>query len=283
MSRGHRVGISGPRDGVRRLQSATMTETRLWDRAAALPVPVDGRRFPAVAGLGSDLPSVAELFEFMRDAELRFATLRLRIVERVVNARGEEATQVDVMLRHPGHVRATTAGLDAPIGGAYEVWISDGDLVRTYASAHKLGTQRPVRNRPRGLADADFPGSSRVYEPITALPAETLPETFIHPAGYCQNVLATGRTVVTGTDVVGGREAILLECAHPRAIEMAADRPDFAISIAVDREIGVILRLVETIGGTVTRHAEVVDLGPDAPLPPAAFDFAFPTGTTMLY
>mgnify|MGYP000555742222 CR=1 FL=1 len=169
-------------------------------------------------------------------------------------------------------------------GGAIcEVWISEGDLVRTYASAHKLGTQRPVRNRPRGLADADFPGSSRVYEPITALPAETLPETFIHPAGYCQNVLATGRTVVTGTDVVGGREAILLECAHPRAIEMAADRPDFAISIAVDREIGVILRLVETIGGTVTRHAEVVDLGPDAPLPPAAFDFAFPTGTTMLY
>lgn len=260
-----------------------MTETRLWDRAAALPVPIDGRRFPAVAGLGPDLPTVAELFEFMRDAELRFATLRLRIVEHVVNARGEDATQVDVVLRHPGQARVTTAGLDTPIGGAYEVWISDGDLVRTYASAHKLGTQRPVRNRPRGLDDADFPGSSRVYEPATPLPAETLPETFIHPAGYCQNVLATGDTMITGTDIVGGREAIVLECAHPRTIEMAADRPDFAISIAVDREVGVILRLVETIGGTVTRHAEVEDLAPDAPLPPAAFDFAFPTGTTMLY
>lgn len=260
-----------------------MTETRLWDRAAALPVPVDGRRFPAVANLGSDMPSVAELFEFMRDAELRFATLRLRIVERVVNARGDDATQVDVMLRHPGHARVTTAGLDSPIGGAYEVWISDGDLVRTYASAHRLGTQRPVRNRPRGLDDNDFPGSSRVYEPVTPLPAETLPETFVHPAGYCQNVLGTGETAVTGTDVVDGREAIVLTCAHPRTIEMAADRPDFAISVAVDREIGVILRLVETIGGVVTRHAEVVDLGRDAPLPPSAFDFAFPSGTTMLY
>jgi len=33
----------------------------------------------------------------------------------------------------------------------------------------------------------------------------------------------------------------------------------------------------------VTRDAEVIELGPDAPLPPSAFDFLFPTGTTMLY
>lgn len=260
-----------------------MTETRLWDRAASLPVPIDGRRFPAVAALGAGLPSVEELFEFMRDAELRFATLRLRIVERASNARGEDITQVDVMLRHAGDARVTTSKADAPIGSPYEVWVSDGDLVRTYASAHTLGTQRPVRNRPRGLDDADFPGSSKVYVPITPLPAETLPDTFVHPAGYCQNVLATGRCVVTGTELVDGREAIVLTCDHPRAIEMAADRPDFSIAVAVDRELGVIVRLVETIGGEVTRHAEVVDLGPDAPLPPAAFDFAFPTGTTMLY
>ena len=63
----------------------------------------------------------------------------------------------------------------------YELWISDGDIVRTYASVHGLGTQRPVRNRPRGLDDPDFPGPSRVYEPLTALPMETLPDTFVHP------------------------------------------------------------------------------------------------------
>ena len=95
-------------------------------------------------------------------------------------------------------------------------------------------------------------------------------------------MLATGRCLVTGSDLVGGREAILLECDHPRAIEVAADRPDFHISIAVDRQLGVILRLVESIGGEATRHAEVTDLGPDAPLPPAAFEFQVPTNTAYV-
>jgi hypothetical protein len=59
-----------------------MTDTRLWDRAAALPARTDGSRLPQVGALPSDLPSLAELFDFMRDAELRFATLRMRIEER---------------------------------------------------------------------------------------------------------------------------------------------------------------------------------------------------------
>jgi len=105
----------------------------------------------------------------------------------------------------------------------------------------------------------------------------------VHPAGYCQNVLATGRCAVVGSDVVNGREAILLECDHPRTTELPGDRPDFRIEVAVDRATGIIIRLVETIGGAITREADVVDLAPDAPLPPSAFDFTFPTGTTMLY
>lgn len=260
-----------------------MTDTHLWDRAASLPVPVDGRRFPEVAALPPGLPSVSDLFDFMRDAETRFATLRLRIVETTRNARGDDATQLDIMVRHPGDAKVITSRPGAVIGGPYEVWISDGDLVRTYASAHGLGTQRPIRNRPRGLGDPDFPGASRVYEPVTALPMETLPDTFVHPAGYCQNVLATGDCEIRGEDDVLGRAAIVLDCAHPRAIERVADRPDFAIAITVDRELGIILRLVESIGGSVTRLAEVTDVGPDAPLPPSAFEFVFPTGTTMLY
>ena len=259
-----------------------MTDTRLWDRAA-LTVQTGERRLPSVAALPSALPAVGELFDFMRDAELRFGTLRARILERTVTTRGEDAVQLDILLRHPGHAKVTTSRPGRVLGQEYEVWISDGDLVRTYAAAHKLGTQRPMRNRPRGLGDPDFPGMSRVYEPVTALPMETLPDTFVHPAGYCQNVLATGRCTVTGTDLVGEREVILLECDHPRVIEVSADRPDFHISIAVDRQLGVILRLVESIAGETTRHAEVTDLGPDAPLPPSAFDFHFPTGTTMLY
>jgi hypothetical protein len=33
----------------------------------------------------------------------------------------------------------------------------------------------------------------------------------------------------------------------------------------------------------VTRDAVVTKLEPDASLPPSAFEFAFPTGTTMLF
>jgi hypothetical protein len=259
-----------------------MTETRLWDRAAVAVV-TDGRRFPAVAALAPGVPSVDQLFDFMRDAELRFATLRMRIIERSVTARGEDATQVDVMLRHPGHARVTTSRPGEEIGGPYEIWISDGELVRTYVAAHKLGTQRPIRNRPRGLDDPDFPGMSRIYEPVTPLPMETLPDTFVHPAGFCQNVLATGRCVITGTAAVGGRATIHVRCDHPRTIELPADRPDHSIEISVDRDTGVIVRLIETIGGVVTRDAVVTELQPDAPLPPTAFDFVFPTGTTMLF
>ena len=155
--------------------------------------------------------------------------------------------------------------------------------VRTYSAPHKLGTERPVRRSVAGLDDPDLPGFSKVYRPLTALPMETLPETFIHPAGYCQNVLATGRCTVTGTDELAGREAVLLTSDHPRAIERIGDRPDFRIDIAVDRDSGVMVRLVESIGGTVTRHAEVTSLQPDAPLPPSAFDFAFPSDTTFIY
>jgi outer membrane lipoprotein-sorting protein len=260
-----------------------MTDTRLWDRAAAVPAEIDGRRFPAVAALPVGLPSLETLFDFMRDAESRFGTLRLRIVERTATARGDDATQMDVMVRHPGLARVTTSQPDAGVGGAYEAWVSDGELVRTYASAHRLGTQRPVRNRPRGLDDPDFPGASRVYEPVTALPMETLPDTFVHPAGYCQNVLATGRCAVVESEPLLDRETIGLTCAHPRTIELTADRPDFRIDLVVDRTTGIILRLTESVAGTVTREAEVTELSPDAPLPPTAFDLVFPTGTTMLY
>ena len=139
-----------------------------------------------------------------------------------------------------------------------------------------------MRNCPRGL-DRDFPGPSRVYEPVTPLPLETLPELFVHPAGYCQNVLATGRTWISGTDRVADREAIVLECAHPRSVEQVADRPDFHVQVAVDRMEGLITRLVETIGGEITREAVVTALDPDAQLAPGTFDFEFPDGTTMLF
>ena len=135
----------------------------------------------------------------------------------------------------------------------------------------------------RGLDDRDLPGTSKVYVPLTDLPMETLPETFVHPAGYCQNVLATGRCRVSGTDTIVDRQVIVVTSDHPRAIEMAADRPDFTIEVAFDRADGTVLRLIERIGGRITREATAVSYAPDAPLPPSAFVFAFPSDARMLY
>jgi hypothetical protein len=254
-----------------------------WDRAGALPVPYDGRPRPEIVALRPGSPDLADLFTFMRDAELRWDTLRLRIEERTTTTHGISLVDIDAVIRHPGRAKVTTSLPERGTAGQYEIWSSDGSIVQTYSAPHGLGTSRPVRPRVVGLDDRDFPGRSTVYTPLTALPADTLPEAFVHPAGYCQNVLSTGRCHVSGDDQVAGREAILVECVHPRAIERVADRPDFRISIAVDRETGVISRLVETIGGLETRRAEAVVLEPDGPLAPTAFDFTIPTGTTMLY
>ena len=257
--------------------------TQRWDRAAALPVPVDGRRRAEVAVLPPGHPDVASLFTFMRDAELRLLTIRMRIEDTTVGAGGPHLVVIDTALRHPGEAKVTRTVPNDGGAADYDIWISDGSTVRTYAARHRLGTDRPVRRSIVGLEDPDLPATSKVYRPVTPLPMDTAPETFIHPAGYCQNVLATGCCWVSGTSEVAGREAIVLECDHPRTIEIAADRPDHHVQLSVDRDTGIVLRLVETIGGATTRDAIVTSLLPDAPLPPSALDFTFPAGTTLLY
>lgn len=264
-----------------------MASTRPWDQAAAVPARIGERRRPELVALPAEgLPPLSDLFTFMRDAELRFESLRLRIEEVTQTTRGAHTVAMDLLLRHPGDARVTTTEPHRGTAGNYELWLSDGETVRTYSAPHKLGTRRPVRHAVRGLegrAGRDLPGTALVYVPLTPLPAETLPDTFIHPAGYCQNVLSTGRCWMSGTESIGDRPAILVECDHPRTTEVAADRPDFHIQIAVDRSDGVILRLIETIGGEVTRRADAVEYDPDAPIPASAFDFAFPSGATMLF
>lgn len=243
---------------------------------------VVGERRAEVTVLAGGLPSVAALFTFMRDAELRFRTLRIRIEERTFTARGEQLIAIEAAVAHPGRARILTSEPARGTAGSYEVWLSDGETVRTWSGVHRLATERPARPRVRGL-DRDFPGSARVYEPLTALPAETLPDLFVHPAGFCQNVLATGDCRITGTDSVAGREVVVLMAEHPRTIERAADRPDFRIEIAVDRATGVISRLVETIGGEVTREAVVTSLDVDTSLAPGTFELAIPADAHRIF
>jgi hypothetical protein len=261
-----------------------MTSIEPWNEAAGMTERPGTRRRPELASLPADrLPTLDELFTFARDAELRFETLRMRIEELTATTRGDHLVAIDLLLRHPGAARVTTTQVDGGTRGNYELWLTDGATVQTYAGVHKLGTKRPIRRAVRGLDGRDLPGTSRVYVPLTDLPMETLPDTFVHPAGYCQNVLATGRCRVTGTDTIADRQAIVVASDHPRTIEMAADRPDFTIEVAFDRADGTILRVVERIAGRITRDATVVAYAPDAPLPPTAFSFAFPSDTRMLY
>ena len=254
-----------------------------WDRAASLPVPAGSSARPEVAALRDELPSVEALFDFMRDAELRFSTLRMRIEERTTTARGAEVVVSELTLQYPGQAKVLTSVPASGTAGHYEVWVSDGKTVRTFAASRRVGTKRPVRARVRGLDNDDLPGHAKVYEPRTQLQMETISDLFIHPAGYCQNVLATGACEVTGTTEVAGREAIVLECAHPRTVERIGDRPDFVIRVAVDRRDGVILRLEESIGERVTRDAVTTSYLPNATLPPGALDFDFPSDTTYIY
>ena len=261
-----------------------MSATPAWDRASSLPVPVGRPVRPEIVALREDLPSIDELFTFMRDAERRFETLRMRIEERTWGTRGEQVAIHELTLRHPGEAKVLTSSGTGAIDAPYRAWVTDGKTVQTYTSSRKVGTVRPVRPRVRGVAHArDLPGASRVYVPLTQLESETLPDLFLHPAGYCQNVLGTGRLVISGTAEVAGRETIIVECDHPRTIEVAADRPDFRIVIAVDRADGVILRLEESVDDQVTREAVVTSYVPNAPLSPTAFAFSIPTGATRMY
>jgi outer membrane lipoprotein-sorting protein len=265
------------------VQSRPMA-SRTWDRAGSLPVAVgDGPGPELVALPGAALLSVEALFTFMRDAERRFETLRMRVEEVKAAAGGDVVVATEVLLEHPARARVTTTEPAGDLTGNYEVWLSDGARVRTYSARHRLATDRPVRPRVRGADAADLPGFARVYRPLTPLPMESLPDLFVHPAGYCQNVLATGRCDVLGTAGIVDREAILLRSAHPRAVERWADRPDFAIELLVDRETGCILRLTELMGEAVTRDARVVVFEPDAPLPPSAFELAVPEGATTIF
>lgn len=233
--------------------------------------------------MGNDLPTLSELFAFMRDAELRFDTLRMTVEEHSWTARGQEVVISDVALRHPGEAKVLVKRPGDPTASNYEVWVTDGQTIRTYVAARRLGTNRPVRGTVRGLANEDLPATSQTRPSRTPLQSESIPEVFLHPAGYCANVLATGRCEVEGLDVVADREAIVVDCIAPRTTELAGDRPDYAIRVWVDRRDGVILRAQETLGGQVTRDAIVTSYKPNAQVRESDLAFSFPPGTTFIY
>ena len=75
---------------------------------------------------------------------------------------------MDLLLRHPGDARVTTTEPHRGTAGNYELWLSDGEMVRTYSAPHKLGTRRPSGTRsaastatPRATSPACRSSTSR--------------------------------------------------------------------------------------------------------------------------
>jgi hypothetical protein len=259
-----------------------MSTNRAWDRAGSLPVPVSGRRTPEVAALRTELPTVNDLFTFMRDAEQRFETLRMRLEEHSWTARGEEVLIHDVAVRHPGEAKVLTSTTDEGSTDGYEAWVTDGTTVQTYVASRKVGTRRPGRPTVRGVTeDGDLPGRSRVYVPVT-LPDGDAARPVPPPRRVLPERARDRRLPRDRTTSVGGREAIVLECDHPRTIELTADRrtsrsgSPWTGSTGDPPPRGVDRRREDA---RRDRH----ELRPRRALPPSAFAFTFPPDTTVIY
>ncbi len=253
-----------------------------WSQAAVETRP--GARRPELAALPrGGVPDAATLFTFMRDAELRFRTLRMRIEERTWGAAGERLLIHEILVRHPGLARVTVRHADREMPRDHEVWVSDGVRIRTYSAVHDVATVRPARRHLAGLDSSTLPSTSRVYVPLTRLPGDSIADVAIHPATYLQNVVGTGAVRVVGGRRVAGREAIEVECLHPRTTRMVADQPDHDVVFAADAEIGVISLLEQRLGETVVRRAEATSIEPDAEIPDSAFDLAIPATARRVY
>lgn len=250
---------------------------------AAPPTQLPALRPPEQPTLPSTQPELNELFRFMAEAELRFDSLRMRIVDRRITTHGEEVETHEVWLRHPGMAKVVS-GRGTPTERDFDVWVSDGTQVRTFDARGNTATVRRIPVRPVGAADPDLPSFSRIYLPVTTLPAETLADTFIHPHGFCRNVLGSGVVHRRGTAAMAnGREAILLRCDHPRVSHVLTDRPDHWLEVGVDVQTGLVLLLAEHVGDQLTRHAEVTSVSIDEAILDAAFKLHISSDTRVIY
>ena len=220
------------------------------------------------------LPTAAELFES--------CAMRSSASSR---AHADRGTSPD---RHPWRGKRPRSSRPAPPGpiegdddrGARrawptEIWITDGELVRTYAAAHRgapsdrfeigswSGRSGATRNGPRLRA-------------LTALPNGDTPGDLRSSGRLCQNVLANGRRTVdrVGRGHTGARRC----CSNAHTASHGGRRrsTDFHISMAVERETGVILRFIESIGGSSDPPRRSRRLRAGRIIAPSALEFVFP-------
>ncbi len=254
-----------------------------------LPIPVTetevpARSSPEIVALDAEAPPVNELFRFMRDAELRFETLRLRFTDTSFGAAGEHREVVEVWMRRPGRAKVLTRREGDGVTRDFHVWVSDGERVMTYDARANVRSVRPVAAAVVGATDPELPSFSRVYVPRTRLPLGSLAETFVHPHGFARNVLTTARLRLLGsTWLVGDRRAFVLRADHPRVSHVYTDRPDHWLELGIDRMTGIILRFIEGVGDRVSRHAEATDLALDETFPDEIFELHVSSDVRLLY
>lgn len=251
----------------------------------SLPVPAAPSAPPvaAMVALDGTAPRLEDLFRFMVDAELRVDTLRMRILEQTMTARGETEVTYDVLLRSDGRARVTRRRSADPISRDYDVWSSDGTTVTTYDALANRASVRQSSTMLVGVTAEDLPRFARVRPVRTRLPADSVADTFVHPSGFIRNVLLTGPVMFVGSTTLNGRETFLLRLQHPRSTYVLTDRPDRWVDVGVDRQTGFITLLVEHIGETVTRHAEAVSLEVDRDIPDDAFTVHLPGDVRRIY
>jgi len=233
--------------------------------------------------LADDVPSIEELFAFSREAELRVQTLKMIIEERVVTAKGSDTIRHEIQLKHPGHARVATRRSSEPLSHDYDIWISDGQKITAYEASNRLVSVRQHQALVVGSDSDDLPPFARQYQPVTQLPAGSLAEAFIHPHGLFRNVLVSGPLSLVGVQPVANREAVVVRSEHPRSAKVLVDRPDRSIEVGIGRDSGFVLLLIERIGDTVTRHAEVVSLELDPTIFDSAFEVKLPADVRKVY
>ena len=256
----------------------------IWPMSSSLPL-VSSRppSPPALVALGDDAPSLERLFLFARDAELRVRSLRMTIVERSLTARGEEEVRHEVLVRNPGQARITTRRSNDAMSRDYDVWIGDGETVRTYRASDRLASVRTARTGVVGTDRADLPPWAQTRPVVTQLPAGSLADTFVHPHSLFRNVLVTGPLSIVGTSELAGREAIVVRARHPRTAKVLVDRPDRWVDVGIDRSSGFVTLLSEHVGEAETRRGEVTLLDLDPDIPDEAFQLHLGSDVRMLY
>ncbi len=251
----------------------------------SLPVPAapSTPSVPALIALDGTAPDLEDLFRFMADAELRVRSIRMRVLEQTMTARGATEVTLDVLLRDDGYARVTRRRSADPVSRDYDVWSTDGATVTTYDATSGRASVRRSHTPAVGVTADDLPRFARVRLARTRLPSESVADTFVHPHGYIRNVILTGIVTFTGSALLNGRQTFLLRLQHPRSTYVLTDRPDRWVDVGVDRQTGFITLLVEHVGDTVTRHAEAVSLEVDVPILDDAFVVHLPEDARRIY